>query len=102
MRIRSDAMRAMAIALSILLSAASAQAATAQGDAGGTAPAATTLSPKVILLAESNTKSPNKLGDKSLDGKAGGVYGIGSSEPHVKYFKNKKKKPRRCCGAASR
>jgi hypothetical protein len=98
-KMRSDAMRTMAIALSILLSAG---ASTARGDAGGTAPPIATLPPKVIQLADSNTKSPNKLGDKYLDGKAGGIYGIGGSEPHVKYFKNKKKKPRPCCGATSR
>jgi hypothetical protein len=92
LKTRSDAMRTMATALSILLSAASAQASTTQGDAGGTAPAAMTLSPKVIQLAGSFNKSPNKLADKYLSGQAGGRYGIGGSEPRVKYFKNKIKK----------
>lgn len=75
-------------------------ASTAPSDAGGAAPPATTLPPKVIQLAESNSKSPNKLGDKYLDGKSGGMYGIGGGEPHAKYFKNSMKKIPRCCAAS--
>ncbi len=99
MEMGSDAMRTMAITLSILLSAASAEASTTQGDTGGTAPAATSLSPKVIQLAGSFHNSPAKLGDKHLSGQAGGRYGIGGSEPRVKYFKNRMKKIPRCCEA---
>src|SRR5262245_49638610 len=100
MKIRSDEMRTMAITLSILLSAASAQGSMAQEGAGGTASAATTLSPKLIQLAESNTKSPNKLADKYMPGAAGGIYGIGGSEPKAKYFKSRMKKIPRCCAAS--
>jgi hypothetical protein len=96
---RSDAMRTMAIALSILLSAAIAQASTTERDAGGAAPTAMTLSPKVIQLAGSFTNSPGKLADKYLSGQAGGRYGIGGSEPRVKYFKSRMKKIPRCCEA---
>jgi hypothetical protein len=94
-------MRTMAIAfaLSILLSAASAQASTTQRDADGTAPAAMTLPPKVIQLAGSFHNSNAKGGDKLLSGQAGGRYGIGGSEPRVKYFKNRMKKIPRCCEA---
>jgi len=52
-------MRTMAFVLSILLCAG---ASTARSDAGGAAPPAATLPPKVIQLAESNSKSPNKTG----------------------------------------
>ena len=90
-------MRTMALALSILLCAG---ASTVRSDAGGAALPATTLPPKVIQLAESNSKSPNKLGDKFLDGKSGGIYGIGSSEPHAKYFKSRMKKIPRCCAVS--
>ena len=93
-------MRTMAIALSILLSAASAQASTTQRAAGGTAPAAMTVSPKFIQLAGAFNKSPNTLADKYLSGQAGGRYGIGGSEPRVKYFKNRMKKIPRCCEAS--
>ena len=70
-----------------------------QGDASGTAPASMTVSPKVIQLAAAFNKSPNKLADKYLSGQAGGRYGIGGSEPRVKYFKNRMKKIPRCCEA---
>src|SRR5262245_61223846 len=97
---RSDAMRTMIIALSILLSAASAQGSMAQGGAGGTTSAPTTLAPSAIQLAESNTKSPNKLADKFMSGAAGGIYGIGGGEPKAKYFKSRMKKIPRCCAAS--
>jgi hypothetical protein len=51
-----------------------------------------------VQVAESNIKSPNKLGDKYLDGKAGAIYRIGGSEPHVKYFKSRVKRIPLCCG----
>ena len=88
-------MRTMAIALSILLSAGGVQASLGQDEGGDTAPA-TTLPPKVIQLAG----SPNKLGDKSLSGLAGGFYGIGGNEPKAKYFRSRVKKIPRCCAAA--
>lgn len=86
-------MRTMTIALSILLSAS------APVSAAGSAPV-TVLSPKTIQLAGSFHNSTAKLGDKSLDGKAGAIYGIGGSEPHVKYFKSRMKKIPRCCSAS--
>jgi hypothetical protein len=83
-----------------LLSPTDAHATTTQSDV------ATIASPAdaqtgLMQLAESNSRSPNKLDDKYLDGKAGGIYGIGGSEPHVKYFKNKMKKPKPCCTGKS-
>jgi len=83
-------MRAIVIALSTLLlgagtlSAASAQATTTQDPV----PAATTMPSGVIQLAESNQRSAGKLGDKYLDGKAGGRYGIGGEESKI--FKRNK------------
>ena len=67
--------------------------------AGG-AQAGTTLSPKVIQLAGSFQNSTAKLGDKSLTGQAGGIYGIGGSEPHAKYFNSRMRKLQRCCAAS--
>ena len=71
-------MRAMAIALITLLSMADAQAAAAQGDASD---------PRIVQVAESNTRSPNKLADKYLSGRSGGRYGIGGTESKI--FKKK-------------
>jgi len=94
-------MRAIAIVFfsTCLLSAAGAYATTTEGGVASIAPAVGAQS-GLIQVAESNSKSPNKLGDKYLDGKAGGFYGIGGSEPHVKYFKSRMKKIPRCCTAA--
>ena len=91
-------MRTIAIALSILL--ATAGAAHASIAAGGPAAADITLSPKLIQLAGSFHNSNAKLGDKTLTGQAGGIYGIGGGEPHVKYFKNRMSKIPRCCAAS--
>ena len=93
-------MRMTAIALSILLTAGGAQASAAPGDAGDAAAVATTSAPKVIQLAGAFNKSPNKGADKYLAGQAGGRYGIGGTEPKVKYSKNKMKKIPRCCAAS--
>lgn len=88
-------MRTTAVAFSTLLlaaglSSAGAPAAMAQGYSGDPVPAASRMPSAVIQLAESNTKSANKLADKYLAGKAGGRYGIGGTESVV--FKKKKKK----------
>lgn len=72
-------MRATAIALVTLLSTAGAQAAATQSDAGD---------PRIIQVAEANTKSPNKLADKYMSGRSGGRYGIGGTESKI--FKKKK------------
>jgi len=80
---------------------AAAQASMAQVDADRAVPA-TASSPKPLQLAGAFAKSTNKLGDKYLDGKAGGIYGIGGSEPHVKYFKSRMPKIPRCCTGTSR
>lgn len=82
-------MRTMAIALSILLSAGGAHAATTPGDAGDHAPASTNPSSGIIRLAGAFSKSPNKLADKYLSGRSGGRYGIGGTDSKI--FKKKKK-----------
>lgn len=76
-------MRTAAIALSILLSATTARAATAPSPWGDPAPAAE-MAPGIMQLAG----SPNKLGDKFMAGRAGGRYGIGGTESKI--FKKKK------------
>src|SRR5262245_1319493 len=76
---REDVMRAMAIALIALLSTTGARASATPGDAAN---------PRTIQVAESNTKSPNKLADKYLSGRSGGRYGIGGTESKI--FKKKK------------
>jgi hypothetical protein len=86
---RATAIRWFALAIGVgLLSAAAAQAATTPRCSGG--PTATKAGAGVVLLAESNTRSSNKLADKYMAGRAGGRYGIGGSESVV--FKKKKKK----------
>jgi hypothetical protein len=40
----------------------------------------------LMQVAQSNSKSPNKLADKYLDGKAGGFYGIGGKRATCKVF----------------
>lgn len=97
-------MRAIAtIFLSVaasLLTLTSAHAVTSQGDVANVA--SITAQPEVVVrLAGSFHNSTNKLGDKSLDGRAGGIYGIGGREPHVRYFKNAMKKIPRCCTGTS-
>src|SRR5262249_37925883 len=72
-----------------LLGLTGARATTTSGDIAASAKKTQT---SLMQVADWNSKSPNKLGDKSLDGKAGGIYGIGGSEPHVKYFKSRMKK----------
>lgn len=72
-------MRAMAIALIALLSTAGAQASATPGDE---------TDPRIVQVAESNIKSPNKLADKYLSGRSGGRYGIGGTESKI----SKKKK----------
>jgi hypothetical protein len=72
-------MRAMAVALIALLSTAGAPASARPGDAAD---------PRIIQVAESNTKSPNKLADKYMSGRSGGRYGIGGTESKI--FKRKK------------
>ena len=49
--------------------------------------------------AGSFQSSNAKLADKSLAGQAGGLYGIGGSEPYVKYFKSRMTQISRCCGS---
>jgi hypothetical protein len=79
---RSDAMRAIAIALStLLLGGALLNAQGAQAAKTQHYPLTAAKMPAgVIRLAESNQKSPNKLADKYLAGQAGGRYGIGGTE----------------------
>ena len=95
-------MRAVAILLfsAGLLGFTGAHATTTQGDLASVAPVIAVQS-GVLQLAGSFQNSTAKLADKSLGGFAGGFYGIGGSEPQVKYFKNKKKKIPRCCAGTS-
>jgi hypothetical protein len=90
---------ALVVFSAALLGLTGVQAATRSGDIADTTPV-TKMQTGVTQVAESNSKSPNKLGDKYLDGKAGGFYGIGGSEPHVKYFKSRMKKIPPCCGSS--
>ena len=96
-------MRANAITLSILLigagllSSASAQATATQGYSAAPVLATTRIPSDTIQLA-----AGNKAGDHYMAGRAGGRYGVGGSEPQAKHLKNKKKKPKPCCGATSR
>jgi len=96
MRTRAPAIFFLSAAL---LSSANARATLTQGDCDNLAPV-TRAQARIIQLAGSFHNSTAKLGDKSLSGQAGGFYGIGGSEPHVKYFK--KKKPPQCCASKSR
>jgi hypothetical protein len=87
------AMRVTALALSTLLlgagvPVADAQAAMTQGYSADPVSAGTKMPPRATQLAESNQRSPNKLADKYLAGRAGGFYGIGSTRSVV--FKKKK------------
>jgi hypothetical protein len=96
-------MRATAIALSTLLCACLLNASAAKAADGSMdvrATAATTMPYGLLQVAESNTKSPNKGADKYMSGQGGGRYGIGGSEPKVKYFNAKMKKIPRCCVAS--
>jgi hypothetical protein len=99
----SDAMQARAFALSTLLCASLmnssvADAATvSDGSTNLQEIAPTTMPSGLMQVAESNTRSPNKLADKYMSGLAGGRYGVGGSEPQAKHLKNKKKKITPCC-----
>jgi len=87
-------MRAIAIAVFTLLlgpgllSSAGARAAATQGDPVTPMSAATKMPSSVIQLAGSFRNSNAKLGDKYLQGKSGGRYGIGGTESKI--FKKKK------------
>ena len=82
-----------------LLSFTGARATTTLGDDGDVATAAAQTG--VIQLAGSFHNSNAKLADKTLGGQAGGMHGIGGSEPHAKYFKSRMKKIPRCCTGTS-
>jgi hypothetical protein len=84
-----------------LLTLASAHATATQGDVSNVASAPSAQPEVVLRLAGSFHSSNAKLGDKSLDGRAGGIYGVGGSEPHVRYFKSRMKKIPRCCTGTS-
>jgi len=83
-----------------LLALTRAHATTTKSDIISNAPAPKTQI-GLIQLAGSFHNSTAKLADKSWAGMAGGFYGIGGSEPHVKYFRNRMRKIPRCCMGTS-
>jgi len=92
------AMRTFAIVLFgvSLLSLTGAHATTTPSDIANLVPVIK-MQTGLIQLAGSFQNSTAKLADKYLSGASGGFYGIGGSEPHAKYFKNRMRKVTRCC-----